>query len=316
MDLHKYIALLDAKLAELSTPNATQPAAQSSKQCQQPPTKPIRRLQDAGYKFELDTDNALWKGNNNYLISLPDAARKKFIVSLAIDVSQGMMIIHEAWNRSNDTLKTMKLRDMIMSVWKFEAKQDVTALKWIKYQTVVEEYGFEHLAEIYKKNLPEGQEDLYIPRTGGWGFGKLPQAYCKLILHFPFAIAAKKMLAEYSAEEGRKVDAFIISKSHRGFHNFSVYLGSSAIHSDQPKDKGTRYDEGSVEQKGVYHDGGGGTLCEYLKGLRERLYSQLDEDEWVLLSPKDLEGWDTFDDDWVLVGPDDWRDGGTVVGPG
>ncbi|KAJ4388218.1 hypothetical protein N0V93_008825 [Gnomoniopsis smithogilvyi] len=299
MDLSQYVALIDGKLDELKAPAATlSVSAPLSEQYHQPPPKQIRRLEDAGYTFKFDTDDELWKDQKTCLISLPHAAPDRFIVRLAVDVSQGMIIIYEAWNRYHDTIKTMKLRDMIMSVWTLKAEQDATTLKWIKYSNVVEFNTMIALDEIYDKIFPRGQDDLYIPETGG--IRKTRQAYCKLMINSPFAAGAKKMLREYFTEKGT-VNAFFISKSDAGLRSLFIFMGSSAHSSDQSKD----LNESSEERSESYSDLGGGTLYNSLQRLRRRLSSRLLEEDWVLLGPDNWADNDTLDGDWVIVGPDD-----------
>lgn len=187
--------------------------------------KRIRRLEDAGYTFKLDTD-FLWKDSGAWLVSVPGAALEDFIVRLVVDISQGMITIHDAWNKDKDPVKTLKLRDMIMSVWKFKADQDIATLKWIKYEGVVETHTMTALSEIYKKISNEAGDDVFIPSSGGGH--QMRKAYCQLMLNSVFTIGARKMTREYSELRGRSIDGLVISNCERGeFPDLLIYIGNS-----------------------------------------------------------------------------------------
>lgn len=287
MELAQYIDMIDAKLEELRAHLTAPPTSPPSVQHDQPPTQ-VRRLEDAGYTCEPDTDNIIWKDENTWLISLPGAEPDKFIARLAVDVRQGMILVHEAWNKRHDTHKSMKLRDMIMSFWKFEANQDTDTLRWIKYKCVVEEYLMPVLNEIYDKNLPGGQEDLYIPSAGG---GKpFRKAYCKLMVNAPFAIGATRLLREYFEPNMRRIDGLIISSADRGrLRDFTVCLGGSTKPSGAISDAVLTYDGANDDAEEILdQDMGDGSLYAFLDTLKRSLSSRLLDEDWVVVGLEDL----------------------------
>lgn len=286
VDLAKYIHMIDAKLEELRAHIAAPLASPPSVQHDQPSTQ-VRRLEDAGYTCEPDTDDDIWKDNNTWLISLPGAKPANYIARLAVDVRQGMILVHEAWNKKMDTHKSMKLRDMIMSFWKFKANQEINSLRWIKYKCVVEEYLMPVLNEIYDNILPRGQEDLYIPPAGGGQ--PIRRAYCKLMVNAPFAIGAKRLLREYFEPNLRRIDGLIISSAGRGsLRDFTVCLGGSTNPNDAITDAGLTRDGANDEAEEILdQDVGDGSLYDFLDRLKRSLNSRLLDEDWVLVG---LEG--------------------------
>lgn len=202
-------------------------------------SKQIRRLRDAGYTFKLATD-FLWKNSGAWLISVPDAAPEDFIVRLVIDIDQGMITIIEAWNKYRDPIKTLKLRDMIMSVWKFEANQDAASLEWVQYKGVVETYTVTTLPEIYERLSDGSKQDIYIPETSACR--KMRQAYCQLMLHPVLTIGARKMVREYPELSGRIIDGFVVSRAGRvELPDFSIHLGDCT-----PRNKAQKESSGGL----------------------------------------------------------------------
>lgn len=287
MELPEYVAVIDAQLEELRAHLAAQPASPPSVKHDHPPTQ-VRRLEDAGYTCEPDTDNDIWKDNHTWLISLPDAKPDKFIARLAVDVRQGTIVVHEAWNKKMDTHKSMKLRDMIMSFWKFKANQDINSLRWIKYKCVVEEHLMPVLNQTYDNILPGGQEDLFIPPAGGGQ--PIRKAYCKLMVKAPFAIGARKLLKEYFEPNLRRIDGLIISSADRGsLRDFTVCLGGSTNPNGAIPDAGLTRDGASNDPEEMSGQGvGDGSLYDFLDRLKQSLSSRLLREGWVLVGRENL----------------------------
>lgn len=281
MDLAEYIHMVDRKLGELRADTTTPPASPPV-QHDHTPTQ-VRRLEDAGYTCKPDTTDDLWKDDNTWLISLPGAEPEHFIARLAVDVRQGMLLVYEAWNKKRDTHRSMKLRDMIMSFWKFNANQDIKTLRWVKYMHVVEEFMMPALDEIYDNIFPGGQDDLYIPPTGG--IQRMRKAYCKLMLKSPFAISAKNMMREYFDPKMRWIEGFIVSAADRGnLRNFTVYLGGSTNpHGDHSNAFMVHDGANNYDKEILNRDVGDGSLYSVLNRLKRSLSSRLIDKDCVFV---------------------------------
>lgn len=303
MDLAKYIHMIDAKLKELRAHLAAPLASSPSPQHDQPPTQ-VRRLEDAGYICEPDTEDTTWKDDNTWLISLPGAEPDRFIARLSVDVRQGMILVHEAWNKRYDSHKSMKLRDMIMSFWKFKANQDINTLRWIKYKCVVEDYMMPVLNEIYDNVFPGGQEDLYLPPAGGGN--PIRRAYCKLMVHAPFAIGAKRLSREYFKPNTKRIDGLIISSADRGgLRDFTVCLGGSTDPNGTTTVAGLIRDESTDNEAEISDQNvGDGSLHDFLDRLKQSLSSRHLDEEWVLVGVEGLPDGSSINDHGQLITTD------------
>lgn len=306
MDLAEYIRIIDTKLGDLRANPATPPASPSL-QHDHTPTQ-VRPLEDAGYTCEPDTTDGVWKDENTWLVSLPGAKSDSFIARLGVDVRQGMILVYEAWNKRQDTNRSMKLRDMIMSFWEFKAHQDIKTLRCIKYMHVVEEFMMPALDDICNNIFPGGQDDLYIPPTGG--IAKMRKAYCKLMLYSPFAISAKNMMREYFEPKMRWVEGFIVSAADRGpLRNFTIYLGGSTNPHDDHSDAVTIYDGANNNNKeGLLNQYAGddqGSLYNVLHRLRGNLSSHLLNRDWVLIDSEGLPDGSTLNEQGQTISPND-----------
>ncbi|CAN8104678.1 unnamed protein product [Discula destructiva] len=210
--------------------------------------KSASRLQDAGYTVEYHP-NKLGERSGTGYISLPVAntavsfPAPDYILKFSLDIPGGMVTIHEAWNAYNDTVRALKLRDMIMSLWIVHAQQSPNDLKCIKYETIVESKSslllpqiFENLAEcpeIYMDPAPilpgEGQAVIISHKPMECENRTLRrQTWPTLNTQLPFVLGARKMLKEYAELHGRFIDSLVVTEcriEYRRSANLYINIG-------------------------------------------------------------------------------------------
>lgn len=220
-------------------------------------TKTIRRLEDAGYSATQNHDDSHLTCSSDdgeespkwYIRPLDECLGHDPIVILSFDISKGMIIIHEAWNQHDDPIKTLKLRDMIISAWVYVAEQTVTYLKTIKYQTVVEAVAGPKLPtvyadltkpsdgpNIYMEAAPELQDEcgdvvkavlIPSPRPEGLSTeqGKVYSRAWPTLAMLPFSRGIRAMLKEYPQLAGRCMESFVITECgvFNGLHQYADF---------------------------------------------------------------------------------------------
>lgn len=133
-------------------------------------------------------------------------SRVDHIALLGYDVPGGIVTVYEAWTRDRDEVKSLNLRDLIVSFWKQKAGQDLGALRVIKYSSVLEETTRPLIKGIYEVMGSWFGLPLTISARGTKPGERV--AYLALLRQGPFGNGAQGMLAEYAGFSGKSIKAF------------------------------------------------------------------------------------------------------------
>ncbi|KAF3768600.1 hypothetical protein M406DRAFT_71588 [Cryphonectria parasitica EP155] len=190
--------------------------------------KTIRPVEDLGYEYR-PTNSENPRGH----ISIPGLSFSTLIAILGADIDSGTVTVHEALNH-RDQGRALKLRDMIMSFWRYKAGQSINNLKVIKYDTVMEYATLPILERIFDNYSVDG---LPVSITATESSSSRRRAFNDLLRKTPFGQGAKKMLREYAELRGRRVISFLIEEtppvlSHAqnsppGLYNLYIFIESS-----------------------------------------------------------------------------------------